>query len=169
MLWIIWCLFYPFYIMYHVDCEICWINNKKGLQRLKTDTDRREALKSQLRFRKKFLKLKHRDPKLYYLSRNGPDGKYLAIHMDELKQNVITLIHDSLQVPIAERHEEGIHLLVGINVTHRFSDGIKYKACVVSVVPGFSDWFNNKYDGDIPVYAYNICKDYKKRWFRVVI
>jgi len=128
--------------MYHVDCEICWINNKKGLQRLKTDTDRREALKSQLRFRKNVLKLKRRDPELYYLSQNGPDGKYLAIHMEELHQNVINLIQDSLQVPIAERHEEGIPLLIGINVKHRFSDGIKYKASVISVVLGFSDWYN---------------------------
>ena len=85
----------------------------EGLQRLKTDTDRREALKSQLRFRKNVLKQKHRDPKLYNFSRKGPDGKYLAIPIDELKQNVITLIQDCLQVPTAERHEEGIPLLVG--------------------------------------------------------
>jgi len=70
--------------------------------------------------------------------------------------------YKTLQVPIAEWHEEGIPLLVGINVKHKFSDGIKYKVCVVSVVPRFSDWYNNKYDGDIAVYAYNICKDYKE-------
>ena len=113
-------------------------------------------------FRKNVLKQKHRDPKLYYSSRKGPDGKNLAIHMDELKQNVITLIQDSLQVPIAERHEEGIPSLVGINVKHKFSDGIKHIGCVISVVPGFSDWYNIKYDGDIAIYAYNLCKYYKE-------
>jgi len=82
--------------------------------------------------------------------------------MDELKQNVITLIQDCLQVPSAERQEEGLHVLVGKNVKHRFSDSIKYKGCVISVVSGFGDWYNIQYEEDTAIYAYNLCNDYKE-------
>ena len=134
----------------------------ESLQRLNSENEKREALKSQLRFRKTVLKQKHGDPKVYNFSRKGLDGKYTTLNVEELKQNVLTLIKDCLQEPTEEKQQENIPLLVGKNVKHSFSDGIEYKGYVISVVPGFGEWYNVKYEGDDSIYAYNLYEDYKQ-------
>lgn len=142
----------------------------EALQRLQTDSEKREALKAQLRFRKLVLKQRHSDSKVYNFTRKGESGKYLALPLEELKQNVNTLIEECLREETPEKqHQEGIPLLVGKHVKHKFSDGIEYKGYVISVVPGFGDWYNVKYDGDTAIYAYNLIKDYEQGDLQLMI
>ncbi|WAR10687.1 hypothetical protein MAR_035763 [Mya arenaria] len=128
----------------------------EALQRLSNDNEKRSALKSQLRFRKTVLKQKHEDSKVFNFTRKGTDGKYNALH------NVLTLIQDCLHGATAEKVEEGVPLLVGKKIKHKFSDGKEYKGFVISVVPSFGEWYNVKYDNDDAIYAYNLCQDYKQ-------
>ena len=59
-----------------------------------------------------------------------------------MKQNILTLIRDFLEEQTRVHiQKEKIPLSVYKNVTHKFSDGIENKGNVISVVPGFGDWW----------------------------
>lgn len=76
-----------------------------------------------------------------------------------LKQNVLKLIQETLTVQTREKEIVGIPLLVGKDIEHKFVDGKDerlYKGKVISVVPGFSQWYNVKYENDDAIYAYNL-------------
>lgn len=68
-----------------------------------------------------------------------------------------------------EKQNEGVPLLVGKRIKHRFSDGNEYKGVVISVVPGFGDWYNVKYEQEEAVYAYNLAEDYRNRDLQLLI
>lgn len=81
---------------------------------------------------------------------------------DALKTNLLLLIESALDVDANEVKQGNIPLFVGKSIKHRFEDST-YTGKVISVVPGFPEWYNVKYDNDPAVYAYNLKEDYKKR------
>ena len=108
------------------------------------------------------MKQKHGDPKVFNFSKKCIDGKYSALLVEELKRNVNTLIQDFLQEPTTEKTRWNHPFTGGKKVKHTFSDGKAYKGHVISVVPGFGEWYNVRYDNDDSIYAYNLCEDYKQ-------
>lgn len=140
----------------------------EGLAKLKTDKEQREALQSQLKFRKKVLNQKHSDSKIFNFSEKV-GGKYQKLTIEQLKSNVFKLIQDCLMVPTEEKHQSNVPLLVGKKVSHKFSDGAEYIGTVISVVPGFCEWYNIKYQNDEAIYAYNLAEDYRNGDLKLVL
>ena len=66
-----------------------------------------------------------------------------------------------MEAPTTEAARQGIPLLVGKRIDHTF-DNNTYIGTVISVVPGFPNWYNVHYDDDPAVYAYNLAEDYRK-------
>lgn len=58
------------------------INNEKELIK---------ALQAQLKFRKNVLKQKHKDSKIFNLSKKKPDGKYEKLLVQDLKKKHFTI------------------------------------------------------------------------------
>ncbi|KAH3859500.1 hypothetical protein DPMN_102317 [Dreissena polymorpha] len=117
----------------------------EGLGRLKTDSQKRNALQAQLRFRKKVLKQKHSDKQVYNFSRKDQEVKYIQLSVAQLQQNVLKLIQDTLATPTHEKQSTGIPVLVGKFIEHTFLEGAErkvYNGNVISVVPGFDEWYN---------------------------
>ncbi|CAC5383514.1 unnamed protein product [Mytilus coruscus] len=73
-----------------------------------------------------------------------------------------TLIKDTLKEPTHENATQGRPLLVGKTIKHSFSDGNIYDGYVISIVPGFSMWYNVKYEMDDAIYAFNLVDDMEK-------
>ena len=96
-------------------------------------------------------------------------GKYEKFSLAELKENVLTLIKDTLKEITTEKNQTNIPLFVGKNIEHLFSDGVKYCGHVISVVPGFPKWYNVQYQNDEAIYAYNLCTDYEKGEVNILI
>ena len=133
----------------------------EGLATLDTENEKREALQAQLKFRRKVLNQKHQDSKVYNFTVRQPSGKYMKLTIDEMKTNVIKLIQDCLVEPTSEKHRRDIPLFVGKEVSHKFADGKTYKGYVISMVPGYSEWYNLKYENNPSVYSFNLVEEYK--------
>ena len=114
----------------------------EGLGRM-PENEQRKALESQLKFRKTVLKQRHSETKIFNFSRKNERGKYEKFSLAELKENVLTLIKDTLKEITTEKNQTNIPLFVGKNIEHLFSDGVKYCGHVISVVPGFPKWYNS--------------------------
>ena len=114
------------------------------------------ALKAQLNFRKNVLKQKASDKKLYIFS-----AVKRTKRVEELQSNLVELIEESRALPTTECTQKDIPLLVGKYVSHTFANGKRYVGKVLSVVPGFSRWFNIKYENDDAVYVYKLIDDYQ--------
>ena len=67
---------------------------------------------------------------MFNFSRKGPNNKYTALTLEEMKQNVIKLIKDCLQ-EITERQQQDLPLLVGKHAKHKFSDSNEYERSVI--------------------------------------
>lgn len=67
-----------------------------------------------------------------------------------------------------QREDKGTPLLVGKQVTHRFTNG-KYNGKVITVVPGSAIWYNIKYENDKAIYVYNLGEDYKQSDLELLI
>lgn len=81
---------------------------------------------------------------------------------------MLKLKHTAYHGPDTEPQRIRTTLLVGKRVKHRFSDG-NYVGRVISVVPGFVNFYNIVYDNDVSedgitkcVYTYKLLDDYKK-------
>lgn len=86
-----------------------------------------------------------------------------------MKENVLTLIKDTLKEITTEKNQTNIPLFVGKNIEYLFSDGVKYYGYVISFVPGFSKWYNIQYQYDEAIYAYILCIDYGKGEVNILI
>ena len=141
-----------------VDIRICEIDTIK---------EKREALETQLNFRKNVLKQKCKDSSVFNFSSKGPDGKYRKHSLQTLTDNVKKLVKDALQQPTTEQKRNGKPLLVGKTVEHKFKDD-KFIGNVISVVPGYSDWYNIKYQDDDAIYTYKLLEDYKDGCLKII-
>lgn len=141
----------------------------EGLGRSSTDNAKRQALESQLKFRKNVLKQTHADKKIFTLSSREPNGKYAKHLLDTLTTNVLKLVEAAGLRVTTEKNLPDVHLLVGKRVKHTFADGVTYKGKVLCVVSGFPDWYNVQYDNDEAIYVYNLIEDYKKGDLRIIV
>ena len=142
---------------------------EEGLENLNTETEKRNALQSQLRFRKNVLKQKHDDKHVYNFSRKNEQGKYIKLSIEQLQNNVLSLIQETLSEPTVERATTTVPLLVGKDIDHTFADGQTYRGTVISMVPGFNEWYNVKYVQDNAIYAYNLKVDYMAGDVKLVV
>ncbi|VDI00584.1 Hypothetical predicted protein [Mytilus galloprovincialis] len=94
-------------------------------------TEKRKALRSQIKFRQKVLKQIVVDKKLYFVSEKGK-----ALSLKKLNSNVIKLIVDATEGPSEETVARGVPLFVGKKALRTFKEG-KWNGRVLSVVKGF--------------------------------
>lgn len=138
-----------------------WVSSEQvdsNLSAMKTETQKRTALKAQLRFRKTVLQQQPTDVNVYKFSTKGR-GQYAS---QSLKDNLLRLIDDGASSSTSTN--TSISSLSGKYIEHNFADTngtIKpYKGKVISEVPGFSDWYNVVYtkEPDI-VYTFKLKDD----------
>lgn len=136
-----------------------------GLHSITSETQKRAALKVQLRFRKVVLQQEAEDGLYRYSSKEK--GQY---NSSKLRENLIVLLNKAIDTDLlatgpGARVENSSSLsLTGKRIKHRFEvEGGKKKffhGNVISQVPGFPEWFNVVYN-DEPgiVYSYKLSED----------
>ena len=126
------------------------------LMEISKNTEKITAVKAQLNFRKNVLKQVPSDKCLFAFS---ADKKKFTVA--QLEANLNTLISESKTSTCTnERMTVNKPLLVGKWIEHKFANNIWYKGKVLSVVPGFVEWYNVKYEGDSAVYVFKLHEDY---------
>lgn len=138
----------------------------EGLQLAKTETQKRQSLKAQLRFRKTVLQ-QHApasDKDIFKFSTKSKG----QLNSKALRENLLKLINEAAAVecsslPVHGGAENPINL-VGKCIDHQFKeDGqlVTYSGKVVSTVPGFPEWFNVVYNNEPDVvYSYKLLEDF---------
>ncbi|XP_072170908.1 uncharacterized protein [Diadema setosum] len=121
----------------------------------RSDNDKVKALKSQLRFRQHVLRQTASRPEVYNFSSKGT-----AHSWQTLQSNVKELVRQAFTLPPPSVVDEGVPLLVGRRINHKFQEG-DYNGKVLSCVPGYPEWFNVKYDNDDAIYSCKLNEDYK--------
>jgi len=142
---------------------------EENMLTLNSDAQKREGLQAQLKFRKSVLLQKHPDKSVYSFSYKTESGAYKKHPVTILKENLLKLITKAYEGPSKEVHQPDIPLLVGKRVRHTFHDE-SYTGRVISVVPGYPDYYNIVYDvereekrtGSVGVvYTYRLLDDYR--------
>ena len=128
---------------------------KQHLLEISKTPEQIKALKAQLNFRKNVLKQIASDKKLFLFSEGGKKKS-----VEQLTTNLCRLISESRIGSTSEKPAGTGVLLVGKTVDHQFTDKV-YRGRVLSVVPGFSTWYNIKYKDDPAVYVYQLQEDYQ--------
>lgn len=148
-----------------------WVSAEQVLSSLiamKTETQKRAALKAQLRFRKTVLQQQPPDDTVYKFSMKGK-GQYTS---QLLKDNLLRLIFDAASI-VTDTNTSTITSLSGKCIEHNFSEtdgSIKaYKGKVISEVPGFRDWYNVVYteEPDI-VYTFKLKDDIENSDLKII-
>ena len=120
-------------------------------------TEKKRALATQLKFRKLVLNQTHTDMTLFNTTKK--QGKDLT--KTDLTDNVIKLVEDAITSPnTTEKPTSSIPLLVNKDVDHGFDNGEVNRAQAISVVPGYTSWYNLKYVEDPAIYTYQLRDDY---------
>lgn len=125
---------------------------KEGLLKLKSKTSKLQALKAQLDFRKKVLEQGHIDNHIFCLSKSKQ-----KLSVDEVCSNLYQLL-----CPPSPNDQEG---LIGRRIRHKWIvDGAEkwYDGTILDIVPGSSDWYNVKYDGEDQAISLNLVVDIEK-------
>ena len=136
------------------------------LKEIKSQTEKKRALTTQLKFRKLVLNQTHPDMTVFNTTKK--QGKDLTV--SDLTENVIKLVEDALTSH--ENTEKAIPhmpLLVDKDVEHKFENGEVYRAHVISVVPGYISWYNIKYVDDPAIYTYQLQEDYLAGNLKIVV
>lgn len=125
-------------------------------------TEKRKALEAQLPFRQKMLKQTYKKKDVFRFSEKGKKHT-----INKLKENLTKLIEEAYHGPTEEKLQSRAPLIVGKRVTHRFEDA-EYMGNVISVVPGFVNFYNIVYDKDVgadgitqTLYTYKLLEDYR--------
>ena len=132
---------------------------QEELLKLKTKKEKVTALKLQLDFRKKVLEQKHADKTLFFITK---DKRQLTV--EEVTANLCQLLGSTsiASGSLAVNCES----LIGKLIFHRWQDvdGKEkwYKGQVLSLVPGTTDWYNVKYDGEDEILSLNLLVDIDK-------
>lgn len=137
-----------------------------SLRVLRSETSKREAIKTQLRFRKTVLEQKYKDMAVFQFSKNKTQYTSTV-----LKENLLLLLADATMHEQVSDDCPTCHL-VGARIDHQFIENEKlvtYTGEVISQVPGFSEWFNVVYDNEPgTVYTYKLMDDLRNGDLRVV-
>ena len=141
------------------------INN--GLKLCKSETQKRQAIKSQLRFRKTVLEQIYDADKDIYKFSTKHKGQ---LNSTALKDNLLKLINAAANQCSSGCTGSDSPLvsdinLVGKRINHQFTEDerlVTYSGKVVSTVPGFPEWFNVVYDNEPDVvYSFKLLEDLK--------
>jgi hypothetical protein len=115
------------------------------------------------------LKQKHEQKDIFQFSSKGKKHT-----ISKLKENLIILIESAYRGQTTEPEKNTV-LLVGKRVKHRFTDGVYYGR-VISVVPGFVNFYNIVYDNDVAldgvtkcIFTYKLLEDYTNGDFEIVV
>ena len=131
-----------------------------------TIKEKKRALAAQLKFRKVVLKQTHTDMSLFNTTKR--QGKDLTVV--DLTANVIRLVDDALMSPdTTENPSNNVPLLVDKDVEHTFENGEVYRGHVISVVPGYTSWYNIKYVDEQAIYTYQLRQDYMGGNLKIVV
>ena len=131
---------------------------EQQLAEIDRKTERLKAVKAQLTFRKKVLLQVTQDKSLFAFSAGNK-----AKNLSELKDNLTILINEARKGSTKEIKIGKKPLLVNKTIKHRFTgNDAWYDGHVISVVPGFTEWYNVKYDGDEAIYVYRLQEDYEQ-------
>ena len=146
----------------------------RNLQQYSSETQKREALKVQLRFRKTVLQQKYTSDKdIYNFSKKG-HGQF---NSHKLRDNLIQLIKAAHSTCSGSSDSLGIELdqtlyLVDKQIDHVFLEDGKlqhYRGKVVSQVAGFGEWYNVVYDEEPGyVYTFKLMDDYQNGDLKVI-
>ncbi|KAL5017913.1 hypothetical protein ScPMuIL_003635 [Solemya velum] len=141
-----------------------------ALQEMSKTTEKKEALKAQLHFRKHVLK--QNPPKedydsVFCVTRKQADGRVKGLTVEELTVNVKKLVEHAFTIPVRDNTdvERDTPLLISKTVRHKFivENGEKwFNGTVVSQVPGYPSWYNIVYREDDAVYTYQLLQDWRK-------
>ena len=144
-----------------------WQSISKITEKLKdlNQKEKVEALQSQLRFRQKVLGQVSTEKGIFSFSAKNAYGKYKKHSVARLQDNLIKLVTASVE-SAGDETETGVKL-VGKRVFHRFSEG-EWAGQVISVVPGFPELYNIRYDDDDSLYTYQLLEDYRAGDLRIV-
>ena len=157
-----------------------WLSTEeidKNLEQYSSETQKREALKAQLRFRKTVLQQIFSSDKDIYNFSKKECGQF---NSQKLRANLIQLIQAAHSISDKSTNPQstqytpaaGELLLVGKEIDHSFLvDGKlqQYKGKVVSQVPGFGEWYNVVYDEEPGyVYTFKLLEDYRNGDLKVI-
>ena len=136
-----------------------------SVARISGEGKKKEAIKSQLRFRKCVLDQKHSNKAVYAFSKKGT-GQYSS---SLLKQNLLKLIESATE--LADTVGDGCcsmptvpqQFKVGTRISHKFIvDDLMttFTGKIISQVIGFPEWFNIVYDEEVDlVYTFKLAED----------
>ena len=135
-----------------------WVSSRQiisNLSAMKSETQKKNALKAQLRFRKTVLQQQTPDESIYKFS-SKEMGQY---NSRLLHENLLKVITDA-----ESSNESTVTSLTGKYIEHNFQDteeAIKaYKGRVITQVPGFPDWYNVVYNEESDVvYTFRLKDD----------
>ena len=132
----------------------------ENLRKLKTKKDKVKALKVQLDFRKKVLEQFHSEKDIFFVTKKS---KQLPVEV--ICDNLCKLLNCTQSV-VPSGTAATCQSLIGKEILHKWKDedGQErwYKGRVLSLVPGTTDWFNIKYDGEEDILTLNLLFDIEK-------
>ena len=138
------------------------------MEEITEEQEKRIAI-STVAFPTKMLKQKHEQKDIFRFSAKGKRHP-----ISKLKENPLKLIESAYHGPTTESVKQKI-LLVGKRVKHKFQNDV-YFGRVISVVPGFVNFYNIVYDNDVAedgvtkcVYTYKLLEDYKNGDLEIVL
>ena len=124
----------------------------EGLKIAKSETQKRQSLKAQLRFRKTVLQQTYDSDKDVYKFSTKHKGQ---LNSKALKDNLLELINAAANQQSSgtesDTPTESSVNQVGKHIDHQFTEDeqlVTYSGKVVSTVPGFPEWFNVVYDNE---------------------
>ena len=137
-----------------------WQTSEQVERKLKTKKDKVKALKVQLDFRKKVLEQFHSEKDIFFVTKQS---KQLPIQV--IRDNLCKLLNCTQSV-VPSSTAATCQSLIGKEILHKWEDedGQErwYKGRVLSLVPGTTDWFNIKYDGEEDILTLNLLFDIEK-------
>ena len=138
----------------------------EGLKLAKSETQKRQSLKVQLRFRKTVLQQTYDADKDIYKFSTKQKGQ---LNSTALKDNLLKLPNAAANQHSSDTGSESpsgseVHF-VGRRIDHQFTEDnqlVTYSGKVISTVPGFPEWFNVVYDNEPDVvYSFKLIEDFR--------
>ena len=133
----------------------------ENLSKLKTKKEKIKALKVQLDFRKKVLEQSHFEKDIFFITKQS---KQLPVEV--ICDNLCKLLRCAQSAAHSSTLTTNCQSLIGKEILHKWKheDGqeVWYKGRVLSLVPGTTDWFNVKYDGEDNILSLNLLFDIEK-------
>ena len=146
-----------------------WQSREKIYEKLgtlKTNKEKVKALKVQLDFRKKVLEQAHSEKDIFFITKQS---KQLPVKV--ICENLCKLLTSARLVNTPRTLATNCQSLIGYH-KWKDQDGEQrwYKADrVLSIVPGTTEWFNFKYDGEDDILTFNLLLDIKNGDLDVII